>query len=163
MPERDPNGDEWTLKTLRVLIEANDLRYSQRFAAQSEALSAAFTAQQNAVNAALTAADRAVLKAESASEKRFDAVNEFRASLADQSRLLMPRAESEQASKTLKEQMDKLEKDFRERSNITAGVKEGTRENKENHTAIWTQVALVIAILGNVVLTLYYVAHWGAK
>jgi hypothetical protein len=44
---------------------------------------------------ALAAADRAVAKAENATEKRFDAVNEFRETLADQQRTLMPRAEAE--------------------------------------------------------------------
>src|ERR1700685_214980 len=55
-----------------------------------------FDAQEKAVNAALAASDRAVNKAEMASEKRFDAVNEFRAALADSARLLMPRSEAEQ-------------------------------------------------------------------
>ena len=140
MPERDPNGDEWTVKTLRVLIEANDLRYSQRFAAQSEALSAAFTAQQNAVNAALTAADRAVQKAETASEKRFDAVNEFRQSLNDQSRLLMPRAECEERLKSMKETVDKLETSVSQRRDITAGVKEGSKDS-------WGNIVVLISLI----------------
>lgn len=39
--------------------------------------------------------DRAVQKLETATEKRFEGVNEFRAQLADQQRTLMPRQESE--------------------------------------------------------------------
>src|SRR6202035_2967575 len=114
MVDRDPNGERWTVDTLKVLINANDLRYSQRFQAQSEALSAAFTAQQNAVNAALAAADRAALKAENASEKRFEAVNEFRNTLSDQTRTFIPRTEAEERFRSTKETMDKLEKSMRD-------------------------------------------------
>jgi hypothetical protein len=65
-----------------------------------------FKAQEEAVNAALAAADRAVAKAESAADKRFESVNEFRASLNDQARMLMPRAEAEQLQRTLNEKLD---------------------------------------------------------
>ena len=50
--------------------------------------------------------DRAGVKAESAIEKRFDSVNEFRASLADQARLLMPRQEAESLLKSLTEKLE---------------------------------------------------------
>jgi hypothetical protein len=105
---------------------ATDLRYQQRFEAQSDALSAAFLSQQTAmqtaftvaekaVQAALAAADRAVSKAELAADKRFESVNEFRKTLDDQQRTLMPRAESDRALSaladkwtSLKEQTDGL-------------------------------------------------------
>jgi ABC-type transporter Mla subunit MlaD len=79
-----------------------------RFEAQDKAVTAALAAQEKAVAAALAAADRAVAKAENASEKRFENVNEFRASLNDQSRLLMPRSESEQAIRSITEKIDIL-------------------------------------------------------
>lgn len=41
----------------------------------------------------MLAADKAIEKAESATERRFDSVNEFRETLADQSATLLPRAE----------------------------------------------------------------------
>ena len=43
---------------------------------------------------ALTAADKAVTKAETATEKRFEGVNEFRGALSDQAANLMSRVES---------------------------------------------------------------------
>ena len=67
-----------------------------------------FDAQKEAVAAALAAADRAVAKAESAAERRFEAQNEFRGTLSDQARLLMPRAEAEQAFKTINDKIDGL-------------------------------------------------------
>jgi hypothetical protein len=122
--DRDAEGNRWTLDTLRVLIEANDLRYSQRFQAQSEALAAAFTAQQNAVSAALSAADRAVAKAENAAERRFEAVNEFRAALGDQSKLMMPRTEVEERLRSMKELIDKLGDRQRDIDSRHGGIKD---------------------------------------
>lgn len=58
---------------LRDILAEKDLRYQQRFEAQTLA-----------INAAMAAAEKAVSKAEAANERRFDAVNEFRATLADQ-------------------------------------------------------------------------------
>lgn len=64
--EQDVSG--WTVDTVHVhlldLIRAADIRYTQRFEAQAEA----------------------IRKAEDATEKRFESVNEFRAALTDQSR-----------------------------------------------------------------------------
>ena len=89
---------------VRTLITGNDKRYEQRFDASQKALEvgfaaakaavdASFAAQKEAINAALAAADRAVSKAELATEKRFESVNEFRATLDNQQRTLIPRSE----------------------------------------------------------------------
>jgi len=105
---------------LKAVMEAAqlaaDLRYQQRFDAQSDALSAAFASQQTAMSTALVtaekavlvaqaAADRAVLKAEVASDKRFESVNEFRKTLADQQGTFMPRAEADVAHRALNEKL----------------------------------------------------------
>ncbi len=76
-------------------LQDYDLRYQQRFDAQQKALGDALTAAEKAVNTALASADRAVVKAEGAAEKRFESVNEFRSTLADQAANLLPRAEGE--------------------------------------------------------------------
>jgi hypothetical protein len=67
---------------LLTIINERDKAYNQRF-----------DAQEKAVAAALAAAKEAVAKAETAAEKRFDAVNEFRSTLKDQQATLMPRSE----------------------------------------------------------------------
>jgi hypothetical protein len=117
-------------------VAAQDLRYQQRFEAQSDALAAAFLSQQTAmqtafvvaekaVQAALAAADRAVSKAELAADKRFESVNEFRKTLDDQQRTLMPRPEVNvmfggltDKLASLKEQMETL---LAERAGIKGG------------------------------------------
>lgn len=151
MADRDPNGERWTLDTIRVLIESNDLRYSQRFQAQSEALSAAFSAQQNAVNAALSAADRAVSKAELASEKRFESVNEFRQSLNDQSRLLMPRAEAEERLRSLKELIDRVSDHIRDL--------DGRRLGSKDTLAIIISIFGLLASLSSVIFVMSKLPH----
>ena len=91
--------------TVGDLQKEADLRYQQRFEAQTKALDAAFLAQQTAVQAALSAAEKgvqtalvaaekAVTKAETAAEKRFDAISEFRAAFNDLVASQMPRKES---------------------------------------------------------------------
>ena len=67
-----------------AVIDERDKRYAQRFDAQQEALSAALQGAKEAVANALSAAKEAVIKAETAVEKRFESVNEFRATLTDQ-------------------------------------------------------------------------------
>jgi hypothetical protein len=57
---------------LESMMEERDKRYDQRFEDSKEAISAA-----------LAASKEAVVKAELATEKRFDAVNEFRGALSD--------------------------------------------------------------------------------
>ncbi len=103
----------WTNDTVLVhlskLIDANDLRYQQRYDAQQTALRDALSSQEKAVNAALIAAQQAVTKAEVAAEKRFDAVNEFRAQLADQAAGFMPRGEYQVMHDALIERVVKTE------------------------------------------------------
>lgn len=69
---------------LRDLLDERDRNYAQQFAAAEKNVKIALESASNAVNAAMNATDKAVIKAEGATEKRFDAVNEFRATLADQ-------------------------------------------------------------------------------
>jgi predicted nuclease with TOPRIM domain len=75
----------WTIKTLKEHFEA--LRADDR----------------RAIDAALTSADRANSKAEAAADKRFDSVNEFRATLADQAKQLASRVEVSALDKRVQE------------------------------------------------------------
>jgi len=103
----------------------SDLRYQQRFDAQAKALEAAFQAAKEAVQAALSAADRAVSKAELAADKRFESVNEFRKTLDDQQRTLMPRAESDRAMQGLGDKLAALKEQIDTMAAERMGVKGG--------------------------------------
>jgi len=72
--------------------------------------SALLAAQEKAVNIAHNAADKAQAKADTASEKRFEGVNEFRQSLADYQRTLMPRSEAESRLKSIEDKVVSIEK-----------------------------------------------------
>ncbi len=141
--ETEKNISAWTNDTVLVhlaaLIDANDRRYQdrfqgfadlfaekdlrdqQRFDAQQLALRDALTSQEKAVNAALLAAQEAVQKAEAAAEKRFDAVNEFRAQLADQAATLMPRQETTVLLDGITERLGATEKRINESGGRSQG------------------------------------------
>lgn len=90
----------WNLETLKehllALMAERDQRNQQRF-----------DGQEKAVVAALHAAKEAVDKAETASNKRFDASNEFRQQLSDQAATFMPRREAEQRLGVLESQANR--------------------------------------------------------
>jgi hypothetical protein len=92
---------QWT----RDMFEQRDLRYQQRFDAQT-----------SAIDAALLAAKEAVTKAEISTERRFDSVNEFRETLSDQAGEFVTRAEfdavrsaAEERLRDITTRMDKAE------------------------------------------------------
>ena len=67
------------------------------------------------------ALDKAIQKADSATEKRFDAVNEFRNTLSDQQRTLMPRQEYESTHASLTQMMLGIEKRVDKNENVKEG------------------------------------------
>ena len=79
-------GDGWTLDTLRIHLQR---QIDDRVTLTDER----HKANQEAVQAALQAAKEAVAKAETAMDKRFDGVNEFRQTLSDQAASFPTRAE----------------------------------------------------------------------
>ena len=107
----------WTVDTLHehldVRMADKDVRDQQRFDAQSQAIAAA-----------LQAAKEAVAKAETATEKRFESVNEFRAQLADLVARLLPRNEYDTAHQALIEKIS----DLASRIDRTEGKATGGRD-----------------------------------
>lgn len=86
-------------------MASSDRRYEQRFNDTKIAVDAALIAADKAVAAALAGQKEAVTKAEVAAEKRFESVNEFRNTLADQQRSLMPRSEVDVLFKNVNEKI----------------------------------------------------------
>jgi hypothetical protein len=109
------------------LIEANDLRYQQRFEAQGKALDAAFGAAKGAVDAALAGADKAAVKTEQTADKRF-------ADLGDLIR------------EQFKGLTDKFDASAR-RIELLEGRANQTFGATEGKTAMWSYVAAAIGIL----------------
>lgn len=156
--ETEASVSGWTTDTLRqhyddvhkemnvrvtTVLKEMDLRYQQRFDASEKALGAAFTSAAKAVDAALEAAEKAVIKAEYSSEKRFEAVNEFRAQLADQAGTFVSRVEYAQAVENLKEQVAAL----RSVSDANVGAVRGQRTQVANVVAFCAMIGMFISLL----------------
>ena len=94
-------GRRWTLDTLHehVQVQLGDLR---------TLLGERKQAQETGVNAALLAAEKAVAKAETAAEKRFESVNEFRAQLTDQAATFQSREAAELEARRTSEKLQEL-------------------------------------------------------
>jgi hypothetical protein len=86
-------------EAFKELMNERDKRYEQRADSTDERTSLA-----------LTASEKAVAKAETATEKRFDAVNEFRGQLKDQAATLMPRAEADSKFLSMTKEIEELKK-----------------------------------------------------
>lgn len=127
--------------SVKALMEANDLRYAQRFDAQQQALQDALVGAKESVAAALAAAKEAVVKAETASDKRFEGVNEFRQTLSDQATTFMPRLEANARLDSMNEKIAAMERT----QSVQAGRGAGG-------AAVWaalgTVAVLVIALIG---------------
>ncbi len=81
------------------------LNLRERYEAQQIGLTAALAAAEKAVSAALVAAEKAVNKAEAAQQLRNEAQNEFRAALADLSKLMWTRNEGSAAVDSLRREL----------------------------------------------------------
>lgn len=124
---RDLQEQRWT--DHRERHSFSDGAMKERAEAAQTAIATALLAQEKAVNAALTAAKEAVLKAEVAAEKRFESVNEFRATLADQQRSLMPRNEAEIKFNAIEGSIKLLTERYEKTANVGAGKHDATTFN----------------------------------
>lgn len=97
--------------SIEDFLEERDRRYSERF-----------DAQEKAVAAALAAAKEAVIKAELSADKRFEGVNEFRATLSDQASTFMPRGEAHAMMQRLDDKIDSESTRLQEKLDSTNGL-----------------------------------------
>lgn len=116
------------IENIRVLIDANDKNYNQRFENVIQATSAA-----------LAASDRAVNKAEGAAEKRFEGLNELRGMALDQQRVYIPRAEVEILIKGINEKIDTL--------NITTITRQGKSIGQEQGVGYVVGIASIVSVI----------------
>lgn len=100
-------------------------------------MEARFEGADKATRLALDEREKAALKSERDYNERFKGQNEFRGTLSDQARTLMPRAESEKTAETAQEAMRRLENSLI----AMAGRGQG----------VGATVAIALAVLGGVV------------
>lgn len=145
---------EARIETVLTLTNANDRNVNQRIDNVVQTIKEGLEAanKQNAL--ALAASDRATSKAEAAAEKRFEGVNEFRGTLADQQRTLMPRLEYEVQHKALDEKLGSINKSLNDKIdglNVTTISKQskdlGQREGIGMVVLVAGLVSTLVAIL----------------
>lgn len=109
----------------------------------------ALASAHKATEAAFAASEKAISKAESANEKRFEGVNEFRQTLSDQAQLFMPRTEAIALSDRNTERIQ----DITDRLNLIQGQAAGS---KASYSAIGTGIAALAALVVIVNILLAY-------
>lgn len=114
---------EWTFRTLRVFLEAQ------------------ITALQTAAEIALAAQEKAATKLENQYDRRFDAANEFRATMNDQAGTFITRLEYHTAHDALEDKFDKLN----DRMNLREGSAAGRAQ-------LWAFAVAAIATLATIVI-----------
>jgi hypothetical protein len=126
----------------RTLLDEKDVRYQQRFDAQGQALTAALAAAERGRETAMLAAEKAVTKAEIANEKRFEAVNEFRQTLSDQTASFPSRVELQALAQRVTDLATRLDK----AEGAKTGVSDGTKMLLAVGGFLFTAVSLSIAL-----------------
>jgi hypothetical protein len=168
-PTSDPNGGRTHEPSLReVVAELDGFREAmnerdQRYRSQFEAVEEKgverdrryedrFTAMDEKTSLALTASEKAVSKAETATEKRFDAVNEFRGQLKDQAATLLPRAESDGKFKSYDEKFEDMKKEI-------GALRESRGESVGAKWAIGLGISVAGTMIGGAMLIIKFIGQ----
>jgi chromosome segregation ATPase len=129
------------IESLSTVIDERDHRYEDRFKAMDEK-----------TGLALTSSKEAVAKAETATEKRFDAVNEFRGTLSDQAANLLPRAEAGAKFSSYDEKFDDMKKEIaslRESRSTVTGEKMAAQTQQVQHNwSMGVVLSFTIGVIG---------------
>lgn len=148
-PTRVPIPDPTILTTealrrdigsLRELLETRINEMDRRFGER-------FEAADRAVEVGLRVAKEAVDKAEAAQDKRMEAMNEFRAQLADQTATFVPRSELDQHFDQIEKSIDEL----KQSSQTTAGRREGL-------SAGWGILIGAVGLIGSLIAIFYAIS-----
>jgi hypothetical protein len=124
------------IQNLRTLMDERDRRYEDRFRATDEK-----------TGLALTSSKEAVAKAETATEKRFDSVNEFRKTLADQASGFMPRQEYMSNHQSVIEKIEAIKEGFTKEIASLRESRSQTEGRSSGFSASWA-IAISLAFLG---------------
>lgn len=131
--ETEQNVSGWTVDTLNAHWERRHADLIALLAERKES-------QEVAVRAAIDAAEKATIKAESATEKRFESVNEFRAQLTDQAATFVTRTEFDLQRLNYTEKIEDLTKRINRSEGKGAGL-----------NAAWVYLLAGVAALGTIV------------
>jgi hypothetical protein len=117
------------------IADERDRRYEDRFKAMDEKTSLALTSSEKAVN-----------KAETATEKRFEGVNEFRSSLSDLTGTMIPRAEANARFEALDSKNEDLKNEIASLREFRSGGEGKEKASQHNVSVIFSVLATLIAL-----------------
>lgn len=170
--QNQEKANEVALEASKAVLIEHDKRYEQRFQGQENNVGLALSRvdkefhehiQQvrTETQAALEAAEKAIAKAETATDKRFESVNEFRAQLADQAARFMPRDESINRHDATSEKIADLDRRQRadialvnSRLDLAAGASGGL--DKSRQIIAWG-IAAILGLISIVVAANAYI------
>ncbi len=142
----------WTFDTLHfhitTLIDLHQQADIERHQREHAAISLALENQRESIRMSDLAAAEAIRKAETATEKRFDAVNEFRAQLGDQARTFLPRPEYDVQQLAMNQRIAALEKTVNDLGGRKTGVTEGWGWAVAVIMFVITLTTVAVAMLG---------------
>lgn len=135
-------------------FDATQIANQQRFDAAQMAIKDALAAQEKAVMTAMVAAEKAVTKAENAAEKRFEAVNEFRKTLSDQTSTFITRIEF---AASLRGMADKIEASIASMATRIDDLKAFRDQStgKGTGTAMMWGIALGLVSIGVLIINVF--------
>jgi hypothetical protein len=132
---------------LTALIQAAEIRSDARFEAMQDAVRTAFGESQ-----------KAITKAETATEKRFESVNEFRSALTDQATRFVTRDALASLSDKLQAGIDRNRDDLdtlSQRLDLQQGETSGARLTK---ASFYVGVTLAVGIIGLLIVLANYLS-----
>ncbi len=141
------------LKSLRLLIDERDQRYTERANAAGLALKDALAAQEKLSVVVNESARMAIDKAEAAQRAYNERSNEFRGQLDDQAKTLMPRAEYVAEHTRLIERVEDVKRELEAYKTAQAAEIRSLRESRAGYGGVWQAVvaaALVAGLIGAV-------------
>lgn len=128
-------------------IEQGDLALREHIDQQIGQIQAALLSVEKLMAQRHESSERAIAKAESATERRFDSVNEFRAQLSDQTRTFLPR----EVAETQFAEIRKTQSLIAARMDRTEG---GSTERRQTIQGLSSQAQLMIGVVALIVTVL---------
>lgn len=148
----------------RDMLGALSDSVEQRFAALHALMEHRFSATEAASAAALSSAKEAVTVANTANEKRFESINEFRGQLADQAGTFLPRSEAQVVADGFNEKVQSLETRLNqmilsiERINAAqSGANSERAEIRDRSVSMQTLIGTVIGVVVFVIVVAGFV------
>jgi hypothetical protein len=156
-------------------LEQTDLRHQQRWEAREQDLNsrlesldqrsvARFERMAGESLIRFAASEQALLKVDTATEKRFEGVNEFRLTLSDQAAHLMPKDEANSKFESFDKRMEKVDIDIRAlrefRSGATVATEVQSSGQLQNRNAFEFNFTTIIALAGLLMgILVYFTRH----